>query len=78
MKILLINVYHGGQILNTSTGVGYDICAACTFSTEEDDIQDETDINMDEIEDATDVKEIVKEWQMFVPFINRGMKHSCT
>jgi hypothetical protein len=71
-------VYHGGQILNTSTGVGYDIRAACTFSVEEDDIQDETDINMNEIEDATDVEEIVKEWQMFVPFINRGMKHLCT
>jgi hypothetical protein len=25
MKILLINVYHGGQILNTSTGTGYDM-----------------------------------------------------
>jgi hypothetical protein len=23
--MLLINVYHGGQILNTSTSVGYDI-----------------------------------------------------
>jgi hypothetical protein len=33
--MLLINVYHGGQILNTSTGVGYDIRAACTFSTDE-------------------------------------------
>jgi hypothetical protein len=32
---LLINVYHGGQILNTSTGMGYDIHAACTFSTDE-------------------------------------------
>jgi hypothetical protein len=53
-------VYHGGQILNTSTGVGYDIRTACTFSVEEDDIQDETDINMNEIEDATDVEEIVK------------------
>jgi hypothetical protein len=28
-------VYHGGQILNTSTGVGYDIRATCTFSTDE-------------------------------------------
>jgi hypothetical protein len=28
-------VYHGGQILNTSTGVGYDIRATCTFSTNE-------------------------------------------
>jgi hypothetical protein len=35
MKILLINVYHGGQILNTSTGVGYDIRVACTFSADE-------------------------------------------
>jgi hypothetical protein len=34
-KILLINVYHGGQILNTSTGVGYDIRVACTFSADE-------------------------------------------
>jgi hypothetical protein len=33
--MLLINVYHGGQILNTSTGVGYDICVACTFSADE-------------------------------------------
>jgi hypothetical protein len=33
--MLLINVYHGGQILNTSTGVGYDICVACTFCTDE-------------------------------------------
>jgi hypothetical protein len=33
--MLLINVYHGGQILNTSTGVGYDIRAACIFSTGE-------------------------------------------
>jgi hypothetical protein len=32
---LLINVYHGGQILNTSTGTGYDIHAACTFSADE-------------------------------------------
>jgi hypothetical protein len=28
-------VYHGGQILNTSTGVGYDIRVACTFSVDE-------------------------------------------
>jgi hypothetical protein len=33
--MLLINVYHESQILNTSTDVGYDICAACTFSTDE-------------------------------------------
>jgi hypothetical protein len=32
---------------------------------------------MDEIDDAVDVEEIVKEWQMFVPFINQGMKHPC-
>jgi hypothetical protein len=32
---LLINVYHGAQILNTSTGTGYDIHAACTFSADE-------------------------------------------
>jgi hypothetical protein len=30
------------------------------------------DVDVDE-----DVEEIVKEWQMFVPFINRGMKHPC-
>jgi hypothetical protein len=35
MKILLINVYYEGQILNTSTGVGYDIRVACTFSADE-------------------------------------------
>jgi hypothetical protein len=33
--MLLINVYHGGQIMNTSTGTGYDIHAACTFSANE-------------------------------------------
>jgi hypothetical protein len=33
--MLLINVSHGGQILNTSTGVGYDIRAACAFSVDE-------------------------------------------
>jgi hypothetical protein len=32
---LLINVYHIGQILNTSTGVSYDIHAACTFFVDE-------------------------------------------
>jgi hypothetical protein len=32
---------------------------------------------MDEIEDDIYVEGIVKEWQMYVPFINRGMKHSC-
>jgi hypothetical protein len=31
----LINVYYRGQILNTSTDVGYDIRAACTFSADE-------------------------------------------
>jgi hypothetical protein len=33
--MLLINVYHGAQIPNTSTGVGYDIHAACIFSANE-------------------------------------------
>jgi hypothetical protein len=33
--MLRINVYHGGQILNTSTGTGYDIHAACKFSADE-------------------------------------------
>jgi hypothetical protein len=47
------------------------------LNVEVDDIQDETNINMDEIEDTIDVKKIVKEWQMSVPFINRGMKHLC-
>jgi hypothetical protein len=28
-------VYHGGQILNTSTDTRYDIHAACTFSADE-------------------------------------------
>jgi hypothetical protein len=28
-------VYHIGQILNTSIGVGYDIRVACTFSADE-------------------------------------------
>jgi hypothetical protein len=28
-------MYHGGQIMNTSTDVGYDIHAACIFSTDE-------------------------------------------
>jgi hypothetical protein len=31
----MINVYHRGQILNTSTGVGYGIRVACTFSADE-------------------------------------------
>jgi hypothetical protein len=33
--MLLINVYHEGQILKTSTGADYDIHAACTFSADE-------------------------------------------
>jgi hypothetical protein len=33
--MLLINVYHGGQILSTSTCTGYDIHVACTFSADE-------------------------------------------
>jgi hypothetical protein len=28
-------VYHGGQILNTSTRMGYDIRVACIFSADE-------------------------------------------
>jgi hypothetical protein len=36
------------------------------------------DAEKDEIEDAMNVEEIVKERQIFVPFINRGMKHLCT
>jgi hypothetical protein len=47
------------------------------LNVEEDDIQDATDINMDETDDTVDVEEIVREWKMFVPFINRGMKHQC-
>jgi hypothetical protein len=33
--MLLINVYHGDQILKTLTGTDYDIHAACTFSVNE-------------------------------------------
>jgi hypothetical protein len=33
--MLLINVYHRGQILKTSHGTDYDIQAACTFSADE-------------------------------------------
>jgi hypothetical protein len=33
--MLLIIVYHKGQILNTSIGVGYDIRVACTFYADE-------------------------------------------
>jgi hypothetical protein len=47
------------------------------LDVEEDNIQDATNINMDETHDAVDVEEIVKEWQMSIPFINRGMKHPC-
>jgi hypothetical protein len=47
------------------------------MDVEEDGIHDTININMDEIKDAIDVEEIVKEWQMFVHFINRGIKHSC-
>jgi hypothetical protein len=32
--MLLNNVYHEGQILNTSTDVGYDIRVVCIFSTD--------------------------------------------
>jgi hypothetical protein len=48
------------------------------LDVEEDDIQDVTDINMDEIEDVIYVEKIVKEWQISVPFINQGMKHLCS
>jgi hypothetical protein len=44
---------------------------------DEDDNHDATDINMDEIENVIDVEEIVKEWQMSVSFINRGIKYPC-
>jgi hypothetical protein len=47
------------------------------LDVEEDDIQYATDTNMDEIDDPVDVRKIVKEWQMSIPFINRGMKHPC-
>jgi hypothetical protein len=33
--MLLINVYHGGQILKISAGTDYDIHAACTFSADD-------------------------------------------
>jgi hypothetical protein len=33
--MLLINMYHRGKILNTSTAVGYDIYAAYIFSTDD-------------------------------------------
>jgi hypothetical protein len=33
--MLLINVYHGCQILKTSHGTDYDIQAACTFFADE-------------------------------------------
>jgi hypothetical protein len=38
----------------------------------------EEDETKHEIKDVMDIEEIVKEWQMSVPFINQGMKHSCT
>jgi hypothetical protein len=47
------------------------------LDVEKDDIQDATNINMDETNDAVDVEEIVKEWQIYVPFINRRMEHPC-
>jgi hypothetical protein len=47
-------------------------------NVDDDDIEDATDINMDEIENEIDVEEIIKEWQMSVPFINRRMNHTCT
>jgi hypothetical protein len=47
------------------------------MNVEEDDIYDATNINMDEIEDAIYVEEIFQEWQIFVPFINREIKHPC-
>jgi hypothetical protein len=47
------------------------------LDVEEDDIQDATNINMDEMYDVVHVEEIVKEWQMSIHFINRGMKHLC-
>jgi hypothetical protein len=47
------------------------------LDVEEDDIHDATYINMDEINDAVDIEEIVKKWQMSVHFINREMKHPC-
>jgi hypothetical protein len=46
------------------------------LNVKEDNIQDE--IDMDEIEDVMDAEEIVKEWQISIPFINRGMKYLCT
>ena len=36
MSLLLINVYYGGNIQSTPTGVGYDIGAAYTFTVPED------------------------------------------
>jgi hypothetical protein len=47
------------------------------LNVEKDDIHDATDINMDEIEDVIDIEKIIKDWQMFVPFINWGIKHPC-
>jgi hypothetical protein len=42
--MLLINVYHGYQILNTLADTGYDIHAACTFFA--DDTISIHDLNM--------------------------------
>jgi uncharacterized protein (DUF2164 family) len=47
------------------------------LNVEQNDIHDATDINIDEIKDEINVEKIVKEWQMYVPFINQGMKHIC-
>jgi hypothetical protein len=48
------------------------------LDVEDDDIHDATDINMDKIEDAINVERIVQEYQISVPFINRGIKHQCS
>jgi hypothetical protein len=44
------------------------------LNVKEDNIQDK--IDMDEIEDVMDAEEIVKEWQISIPFINRGYEVS--
>jgi len=43
----------------------------------DDDIHDAVDLNMDEIENEIDVEEIIREWQIYIPFINQRMKHLC-
>jgi hypothetical protein len=48
------------------------------LDVEDDDIQDVIYTNINEIEDEIYVKEIVKERQMSVHFINQEIKHSCT